>query len=198
MIRSKATLAVAACLAGVISGSIAVAQADTSTGATGATGTSASAATITVNGDSTVTLDSDASAATIQSSYLTALEAAVTDARTKAVALSAQVGDSLGAVTNITEQTNDGPDACSGVVFAAGTARGTASVPTVAPSTSKKKSKPKPKPKAKAIASPPAAAVVSPPAATAIPLPIARTADVTPSSCTVEAQVTVTYSMASA
>jgi len=177
MIRTKAALAVAACLAGVVSGSIAGAQADTgSTGSTGTTGaTSATAATITVNGAGTLTVDSSAPRATVQASYLTALGGALTDAHTKASALAAQIGDTLGAVENITEQSND--IGCTGVMFAAGTARG-APVPTVSPKKKHHSSKPK-------------AATLALPA-------VVRAADVTTSSCTLEADVTVTYAMAPA
>ncbi len=182
MIRTKAALAVTACLVGVISGSIAAAQADT--GATGSSGTTATPATITVNGSGAVTIDSSASSASIQASYLTALGSAMTDAKTKATALSAQVGDTLGAAENVTEQSSDGY-ACSGPMFAAGTARG-APVPTVAPSTPKKH---KPKPKA---------AVIVRGATLAMPT-IARIADTTTSTtCTLQADVTVTYTMAPA
>jgi uncharacterized protein YggE len=182
MIRSRVALAAAACLAGVVSGSLAVAQADT--GATGSSGTTATPATITVNGSGAVTIDSSASSATIQASYLTALGSAMTDAKTKATALSAQVGDTLGAVQNITEQSSDGY-ACSGPMFAAGTAKG-APVPAVSPSTPKKhKSKPK-------------AAVIVRGATLAMPT-IARIAATTTSgTCTVQADVTVTYTMAPA
>ena len=176
MFRSKVALAAAACLAGVVSGSIAVAQADNTTGTT-------AAPTITVNGAGLVTVDSNASASAVQASYLTALGSAMTDAKTKASALSAQVGDTVGAVQNITEQSSDA-FACNGpVMYAAGTAKG-APVPTVAPSTPKKhKSKPK------------AAVIVRGGATIAMPT-IVRAGDTTSSSCTIQADVTVTYAMA--
>jgi acyl-coenzyme A thioesterase PaaI-like protein len=188
MFRSKTALALAACLAGVVSGGIAAAQADTGTGATGTTGTSAPAATITVNGASTISVDSSDATSAIQASYLTALGSALNDAHAKAVALSAQVGDTLGAVENITEQSNE--DGCSGPLFAAaGTAKGTP-VPTVSPGTSKHKSKPKGKGKA---------IVALPPANVALPaIGIVRAADDTTTTCSIEADITVTYAMAPA
>jgi uncharacterized protein YggE len=186
MFRTKAALAVAACLAGVVSGSIAAAQADsTSTGATGTTGTTSVPATITVNGAGDVTVDSSASSASMQASYLAGLATALNDAQAKATALSAQVGDSLGAVENITEESND--DGCSGVLFAAGTAKG-APVPAVSAGTSKKKGHGKTKPKAGTIERATGATL-------AIPA-IARIADDSVTSCTIEADVTVTYAMA--
>ena len=175
MFRSKVALAAAACLAGVVSGSIAVAQADNTTGTT-------AAPTITVNGAGLVTVDSSASASSVQASYLTALGSAMTDAKAKATALSAQVGDTVGAVQNITEQSSDA-FACNGPVFAAaGTAKG-APVPTSTP----KKHKTKPK----------ASAIVRGGATIAIPA-IVRASDTTPSTCTIQADVTVTYAMAPA
>jgi hypothetical protein len=124
----------------------------------------------------------------MHASYLAGLASAVSDAQAKASALAAQVGDSLGAVENITEQSND--DGCSGVVFAAGTAKG-APVPVASPgTTSKKKSHGKPKPKAGTLERATAATL-------AIPA-IARIADDSVTSCTIEADVTVTYAMAPA
>ena len=182
MIRTKAALATAACLAGVISGSIAAAQADTSSTAATTTPTPAS---ITVNGSGTITVDSSASAASMQASYLTALGSAMTDAQTKATALTAQVGDTLGTVENITEQSGDG-DLCSGPLFAAaGTAKG-APVPAVSPG-SKKKHTSKPK-----------AATLELPARATNAMPVVRIADASSTSCTIEADVTVTYAMAPA
>jgi uncharacterized protein YggE len=172
MIRSKAALAVAACLAGALGSSIAVAQADSqgSTGATGTTGATAAAATITVNGSDTATLTSDASTSAVSTAYLGALTGALTDAHTKAAALSASVGDSLGVVQNITEQ-SDNSGLCSGpLMFAAGSAK---SAPTVAPHPPKKHKHHGAKTNSA----------------------LARVADAT-GSCTIEADVTVTYAMA--
>jgi uncharacterized protein YggE len=184
MIRTKAALATAACLAGVISGSIAAAQADTSS--TAAT-TPPTPASITVNGSGTITVDSSASTASVQASYLTALGSAMTDAQTKATALTTQVGDTLGTIENITEQSGDG-DLCSGPLFAAaGTAKG-APVPAVSPGSSKKKSH----------GSKPKAAALEIPARATNAMAIVRTADISPTSCTIEADVTVTYAMAPA
>ena len=170
MIPSRAALAAAACLAGVLAGSIAAAQADTgSTGATGATGSSAVAATITVNGSATATLASDASSTAINSAYLTALSSALSAAHTKAVALSGAVGDTLGTVENITEQSNNSGLCSSGpVAFAKG-------APSVATGPSKKHGHHGSKTKGAK----------------------ARTADVS-ATCSLEADVTVTYAMAPA
>jgi uncharacterized protein YggE len=118
MLRSKVALTAAVCcLVGALCGSVAGAQADT-TGATGATGSiGASPRTITVNGSSTFTVPSSASPSTASSDYLTALESALTDAHTKAAALSTSAGATLGTVQNITEQSSDG-GLCSVRVFA--------------------------------------------------------------------------------
>ena len=172
MLRSKASLvAIVACLAGVVSGSIAGAQANAgATGSTGSTGATAVPATITVNGSGTGAVASNAPATTFQSTYLSALEAALSDAHTKATALAAQSGDTLGAVQNITEQSNDG-NGCSGpIMYAAG---GVAkSAPAGAPSPHKPRHHSKPT------------------------HAIARLADVTPpTTCGVQANVTVTYGM---
>ncbi|MGD1050094.1 MAG: SIMPL domain-containing protein [Solirubrobacteraceae bacterium] len=200
MIRTKAALAVVACMAGVAAGSIAAAQADSSgtgaTGATGATGSNGAVATITVNGSGAVTADPSVTGSVAQADYLTALGDALTDAHTHATTLAGAIGDTLGAVQNITEESNDN-DVCSVLPFAASTAKGGAPVPTVSPGTSKKKhhgsSKPK---KAARIAMPMSAAAgggVSggPAAVPAIP----RTADIVSTSCSIEASVTVTYAM---
>ena len=86
MIRTKAALAVIACMAGVVSGSIAAAQADSSstgaTGTTGATGASGAVATITVNGSGAITADTSVTGSAAQADYLTALGDALTDAHT--------------------------------------------------------------------------------------------------------------------
>lgn len=182
MIRTKAALAVAACLAGVVSGSIAGAQA-ASTGATGASGSTGAGATITVNGSGALTVDSTASATTIQASYLTALGSALSDAHAKAVSLAGSVGDTLGAVENITEESNDNGGACGGPLFAAaGTAKG-APVPAVSPGSKKKKHK----------------TTTSKPKNSVAALPdIARISTSTVTSCALQADVTVTYAMAPA
>lgn len=181
MFRSKASLvAVVACLAGVISGSIAAAQASTgatgttgTTGATGATAPTPTPATITVNGSGAVTVDMNAPTATVQSAYMTALGSALTDAHTKASALATQVGDTLGAVQSITEQSNDLGVCSNRVMYASsGVAKGRG-VPAPASSPSKKHHKAKPHPKA-----------------------TARIADEQPpTTCAVEADITVTYAM---
>jgi pilus assembly protein FimV len=209
MIRTKAALAVVACMAGVVSGSIAAAQADNSgtgaTGTTGAAGASGTPATITVNGSGAVTADPSVTGSAAQTDYLTALGDALTDAHTHAATLAGAVGDTLGAVQNITEESND-TYLCSGPVFAAGTAKGGAPVPAVSPGTSKKKHHSKPKPKATAMIAMPMSASGTGAAAGAISTPagvgatvttgaIARIADVVSTSCTIEASVTVTYAM---
>jgi uncharacterized protein YggE len=184
MIRSKAAFAVAACMAGVVSGSIAVAQADTgSTGASGASGASGTPATITVNGSGSVTIAANPSTAAAQTSYLSALGLALTDAHTHASALTAAVGDTLGVVENVTEESNDEGSLCSGLVYAEGAAGHATPVPAVSPGSKKKKSHSS-KPKKAGIAYP----------------AIARVADdtSTPTTCTIEADVTVTYAMAPA
>lgn len=172
MIRSRAALAVAACLAGALGSSIAVAQAD-SQGATGATGATGAAATITVNGSATATLASDSSSGAVSTAYLGALTGALSAAHTKATALSSAVGDSLGAVENITEQSNNS-GLCSGPMpfNAAGNAKG---APSVAPGAPKKHKHHGSKTRRA----------------------MARIADAT-ATCTIEADVTVTYSMAPA
>lgn len=172
MIRSRAALAVAACLAGALGSSIAAAQADSqgATGATGATGSAGVAATITVNGSATATLATDSSSSAASTAYLGALTNALSAAHTKAVALSSAVGDSLGVVENITEQSNNS-GLCSGgpIAFAKG-------APSTAPGPSKKHKHHGSKTKNAT----------------------ARIADTMPTTCTIEADVTVTYAMAPA
>jgi len=176
MLRTKAVLATAtAALVAAVGGSLAAAQADATgaSGTTGATGTTAaSPATVTVNGAGFVTADASASAATFQADYLTALGSALSDAKTKATMLATGSGDTLGAVQNITEQSNDN-GGCASPMFAAGSAK---SVPAVAPTPKKHRKHP------------------AAPRATAI----ARAADTTITSCTVSADVTVTYAMSPA
>jgi uncharacterized protein YggE len=203
MIRTKAALAVVACMAGIAAGSIAAAQADSSgtgtTGATGATGAGGAAATITVNGSGTVTADPSVTGSAAQADYLTALGNALTDAHTHATTLAGAIGDTLGAVQNITEQSND--EACSGLLFAAGTAKSGAPAPAVSPGTSKKKHHSKPK-KAARIALPMSAVAGAAGAGGTVAVPaiaptpaIPRTDDVVSTSCSIEASVTVTYAM---
>jgi len=174
MIRTKTVLATAtAALVAAVGGSLGAAQADTTgpSGTTGATGTTTvSPATITVNGAGFVTGDQSASTSTVQANYLTALGAALTDAKAKATMLATQVGDTLGAVQSITEQSNDNSGCGPRLFAAAGTAKG---APSVAPKPKKHRR--------------PHAAV----RATAI----ARAADNTTSTCTIEADVTVIYAM---
>lgn len=186
MIRTKAMLisaAAAACLAGVAASSIGAAAAATSTTSTSTSPTTTAPttmpATITVNGAAIVTVDPSADVATQNAGYLGALGSAVTNAQTKATALATQVGDTLGAVQNITEQSSySGGDFCGNRVFL-GAASSKGSAPAAGPSVSSHKKK---KPH-----------VSSKPKATA------RIADVVaPTTCSIEADVTVTYAMASA
>jgi hypothetical protein len=186
MLRSKATLlATAAALAATVSGGITAANADTTgasgatgatgtTGTTGATGTTAPAATITINGAGYATVDSNAPTATMQSDYLGALESALGDAHAKAAALAADAGDTLGPVENITEQSNDSYG-CSGPV-AFGRASSSVRPPSPAGPAGKKHHRHR----------------------KAVKPTVARIADETPSSCTVEADVTVTYALSAA
>ena len=176
MLSTKtAALAIAACLAGALGSGVVAAQADSSgapstgaSGATGATGASA-AATITTNGSGSLTLAAGASSGDVSSGYLSALTTALGDAHTKAVALSTAVGDTLGAVENVTEQSTD-DELCSGPVF-----MNAATAPSAAPGTSKpgKHSHHKAKPSHK----------------------VARIAIAAQTSCTVTADVTVTWAM---
>jgi uncharacterized protein YggE len=173
MIPTKqAALAIAACLAGALGSGVVAAQADSSvtppTGATAATAAPAAPATITINGSGSVTLDAGASTGDVSSGYLSALTAALGDAHTKAAALSAAVGDTLGAVENVTEQSTD-DGLCSGPVF-----MNAAGAPTTATSTPGKHSHHKAKPSHK----------------------VARIAIAAQTSCTVTADVTVTWTMA--
>ena len=188
MIRTRAMLVsatAAACLAGVAAGSIGAAQATTaSTGNTGTTGTTGATATtgtstpatITVNGAAIATVDTTTSVAAQHAAYLTALGNAVTDAQTKANALATQVGDKLGAVQTLTEQSSfSGGGFCGNRVFmgASGVAKG---VPSVAPARRPSKKK-------------------AHHASTLMNAP-AQIADVAPpTTCTIEADVTVTYAM---
>ncbi len=186
MLRSKATLLVTtAALAAMISGGIAAANADTgggatstegTTGASGATGTTGTtgatgpAATITINGAGFANVDPNAPTATMQSDYLGALESALGDAHTKAVAIAAAAGEALGAVQNITEQSTDS-EGCSGPV--AFSVAGSAShAPSAAGPPAKKHRRHHKAPKA-----------------------TARIADESTSSCGLEADVTVTYAL---
>ena len=190
MIRTKAMLisaAAAACLAGVAASSIGAAAAATSTTSTSTSTTTSPAttaptttpATITVNGAAIVTVDPSADVATQNAGYLGALGSAVTNAKTKATALATQVGDTLGAVQNITEQSSySGGDFCGNRVFV-GAASSKGSAPAAGPTVGSHKTK---KPH---VSSKPKAA--------------ARSADVVaPTTCSIEADVTVTYAMAPA
>ena len=187
MIRTKAMLisaAAAACLAGVAASSIGAAAAATSTTSTSTTTSptttapTTTPATITVNGAAILTVDPSADVATQNAGYLGALGSAVTNAQTKATALATQAGDTLGAVQNITEQSSySGGDFCGNRVFL-GAASSKGSAPAAGPTVSHKKKKPHPSTKLKATA---------------------RIADVvTPTTCSIEADVTVTYAMAPA
>jgi uncharacterized protein YggE len=102
----------------------------------------------------------------------------VTNARTKATALATQVGDTLGAVQNVTEQSNySGGDFCGNRVFL-GAATSKGSTPAGGPAAGSPKKKPHHSSKPKATV---------------------RIADaVAPTTCSIEADVTVTYAMAPA
>jgi uncharacterized protein YggE len=174
MIPTKqVALALAACLAGALGSGVVAAQADSSvtppTGATGATGAAGAPATITINGSGSVTLAAGASSGDVSTGYLSALTGALGDAHTKAVALGAAVGDTLGAVENVTEQSTD-DGLCSGPVF-----MNAAGAPSAAAGPSKpgKHSHHKAKPSHK----------------------VARIAIAAQTSCTVAADVTVTWAM---
>lgn len=175
MLRTKTVLATAtAALVAAVGGSLGAAQADTTgaSGPTGATGTTTvSAATITVNGAGFATADQSEPASTFQADYLTALGAALTDAKAKATMLATQAGDTLGAVQSITEQSNDNGGCASPLFAAAGTAKG---APSVAPTPKKKHRKHH---------------------ASVRATPLARAADNTNTTCSIEADVTVTYAM---
>jgi len=191
MIRTKAMLisvAAAACIGGVAASSIGAAAAATSTTSTSTTTSPASTtptttpATITINGAAIVTVDPSADVATQNADYLAALGSAVTNAQTKATALAIQVGDTLGAVQNITEQSSySGGDFCGNRVFL-GAATSKGSAPAAGPAVGSPKKKPHHSSK---------------PTATARSADVAVPVDpVDPTSCTIEADVTVTYAMA--
>ena len=174
MLRTKTVLATAtAALVAAVGGSLGAAQADTTgaSGTTGATGTTAVSATITVNGAGFVTENQSASSSTFHADYVTALGDALTDAKAKATMLATQAGDTLGVVQSITEQSNDNSGCASPMFAASGAAKGAASV---APTPRKKHRKHH-----------------APVRVTAV----ARAADDTNSTCTLEADVTVIYAM---
>jgi hypothetical protein len=175
MPRTRTLLASAvAALVAATAGSLGAAQAD-STGPSGATGsTGAPTATVTVNGAGFVTVDQSASTAAFQSAYMTALGSALSDAKAKATLLATQSGATLGAVQTITEQSNDNGGCASPIFAAQGRAKGAPSTAPAPVSHHRKHTK---------------AAVHHAAAA------LARAADVTNTSCTVEADVTVTYGM---
>jgi hypothetical protein len=191
MIRTKTMLiaaAAAACLAGVAASSIGAAAAATSTTSTTTSPTTTSPtttpATITVNGAAIVTVDPSADVATQNAGYLAALGSAVTNAQTKATALATQVGDTLGAVQNITEQSSySGGDFCGNRVFL-GAATSKGSAPAAGPAVGSPKKKPHHSSKPKATVR--IADVVAP------------VAPVAPTTCSIEADVTVTNAMAPA
>jgi uncharacterized protein YggE len=130
--------------------------------------TSSTAATIVVNGTDSITLSTDPtpSDATTQSTYQTALGDAITNANAKATFIAGQIGATLGAITNVTE-TSDSSNLCSGpILFAAGTAKPGTATPTTTPKKKHKKAQ------------------------------IFRTViDPNSTSCSIEADVTVTYAI---
>jgi uncharacterized protein YggE len=152
-------VAVAAVLAGAGASAVGSAQADSPT-------TTVTPSTIVVNGTDTVTLAANTPEATVQSTYQTALGAAITNASGKATFIATQISATLGAITNVTE-TSDSSSLCQGpILYAEGAATPGTSTPT--PRTHKKKHK----------------------------APMIRAAIVDPTStCTLEADVTVTYAI---
>jgi uncharacterized protein YggE len=128
--------------------------------------TTATPATIVVNGTDSITLAPDSPDATIQTTYQTALGDAITNASGKATFIATQIGATLGSVSNVTE-TSDSSNLCQGpILYAQGVATpGTSKSPT---SSHKKKHK----------AGPMIRAIIDP-----------------TSTCTVEADVTVTYNI---
>ncbi len=156
MIKPRTTLlALSAVLAGAALSGLGVAQADTSTTASN---------TIVVNGSDTITIDPNSSNATQQSTYQTALGDAITNAHQKATFIAGQIGVTLGAVTNVTEQ-SDSSNICSSPILYA---QGTAKPPTATTTPAVKKHKHKKGPMRIAIINP-------------------------SSQCSVQASVTVTY-----
>jgi hypothetical protein len=92
--------------------------------------TTATPSTIVVNGTDTITLAPDAPDATVQSTYQTALGDAITNASGKATFIATQIGATLGSITNVTE-TSDSSNLCqSRILYAQGVATPGTSKPT--------------------------------------------------------------------
>jgi hypothetical protein len=158
--------------------------------------------TIVVNGSDTETIASDADAATQQSTYETALAAAVANAGVKANVIATALGATLGSVDNVTEESSSSGDLCETylpVEAASGGANGNAPTTTSTSTTGhKKKHK---KHKAGALVRGVAASV---PVGVPTPGPVGHgtvmfsSADTSNDTCSIEADVTVTYEMAGA
>ncbi len=156
-------ISAAAVLAGAATSGIGVAQADSSS-----TAATTTPSTIIVNGTDSITIDPSSSDATIAATYQTALGDAITNADQKATFIATQIKATLGAITNVTE-TSDSSDLCNGPILAEGVA-----TPEVAKSTTpKSKTTTTSHKKHKSMI---VRAIVDP-----------------TSSCSVEADVTVTY-----
>jgi len=173
-------IAVAAVLAGAGASGLGDAQADSSDATTSST-----PATIVVNGSDAITIAPDSDSPTQQSTYMTALGDAITNAGVKATAIATQIGATLGPVENVTETSDSGGGLCQGFFepLAANAKTPTASS-GVSSSDAKKKKHEKAGPFQPAHTSAvlrggPAVIITDPP------------------SCSIEADVTVTYDMTS-
>jgi uncharacterized protein YggE len=163
-------LLVVALLTGAALSGIGEAQADNSTTP------AATPATIVVNGTATLNAAPDADSATQQSTYMTALGDAITNAASKASAVASQIDATLGSIENVTETSDSSGDLCGGWVEPLQASAGRPSTTPATPSGSgskKKKSK-----KAGVVRRAGPAVIVA-----------------DPSMCSIEADVTVTYDM---
>jgi uncharacterized protein YggE len=129
--------------------------------------TTATPATIVINGTDTITLAPNSPDATVQSTYQTALGGAITNASAKATFVATQIGATLGSVSNVTE-TSDSSDLCqSRILYAQGVASPGTAKPTARTPHKKKHTNG----------------------------PLIRTFVDPTSSCSIEADVTVTYNI---
>lgn len=118
MIRLRMTLvALVAALAGAAVG-LGQAQADSTT----TTPTTTTPDTIVVNGSDAIQAAPGSSAADDQSTYQTALGAAIANAQAKASFIAEQVDATLGPITNVTEN-SDSSELCQGPIVTPFTAR---------------------------------------------------------------------------
>jgi uncharacterized protein YggE len=185
MLKPRTTLvALAAVLAGAALSGIGEAQADSST----------TSATIVVNGTDTITLTgANPSQSDIQATYQSALGGALTNAGQHATFIAGQINATLGPITNVTE-TSSSSDMCEGpIMYASG-----APVPATGANGSSKRKHHTAKAPLAVMRVAPVAASAGPVRASgaAIPVPVHTTAIIDPnSSCSVEADVTVTYAM---